>query len=35
MDMLVDPHGPIDKLEDLAADEWESLRDWEVSYNIQ
>lgn len=30
-DMLTDPHEPIDKLEDLAADEWESLREWEVS----
>lgn len=29
-DMLTDPHEPIDKLEDLAADEWESLREWEV-----
>jgi membrane-associated progesterone receptor component len=30
MDMLTDPRGAIDKLEDLAADEWESLREWEV-----
>jgi len=29
-DMLTDPNEPIDKLEDLAADEWESLREWEV-----
>ncbi|KAG1495020.1 hypothetical protein G6F46_004581 [Rhizopus delemar] len=28
-EMMVDPYGPIDKLEDLAADEWESLREWE------
>lgn len=26
--MMVDPHGPIDKLEDLEADDWESLREW-------
>lgn len=31
-DMLTDPNEPIDKLEDLAADEWESLREWEVSF---
>ncbi|KAI8979662.1 cytochrome b5-like heme/steroid binding domain-containing protein [Mycotypha africana] len=28
-EMMADPHGPIDKLEDLTADEWESLREWE------
>ncbi|CEJ04206.1 hypothetical protein CU097_010750 [Rhizopus azygosporus] len=28
-DMMVDPKGPIDKLEDLTSDEWESLREWE------
>ncbi|KAI8047531.1 putative sterol-binding protein, partial [Gilbertella persicaria] len=28
-DMMVDPDGPIDKLEDLAEDDWESLREWE------
>lgn len=27
-DMMVDPKGPIDKLEDLTSDEWESLREW-------
>jgi len=27
-DMMVDPHGPIDKLEDLEADDWQSLREW-------
>jgi hypothetical protein len=26
--MMVDPHGPIDKLEDLDASDWESLREW-------
>jgi membrane-associated progesterone receptor component len=26
--MMVDPYGPIDKLEDLEADDWESLREW-------
>jgi hypothetical protein len=29
--MLTDPKEPIDKLEDLATDEWESLREWEVN----
>ncbi|EIE83788.1 hypothetical protein RO3G_08493 [Rhizopus delemar RA 99-880] len=29
-EMMVDPYGPIDKLEDLAADEWESLREWVI-----
>ncbi|KAG1442473.1 hypothetical protein G6F56_011049 [Rhizopus delemar] len=28
-EMMVDPYGSIDKLEDLASDEWESLREWE------
>jgi hypothetical protein len=28
VDMMVDPHGPIDKLEDLEASDWESLREW-------
>jgi membrane-associated progesterone receptor component len=28
--MLTDPKESIDKLEDLSADEWESLREWEV-----
>ncbi|KAJ3106401.1 hypothetical protein HDU97_006386 [Phlyctochytrium planicorne] len=27
-DMMVDPNGPIDKLEDLNAEEWEALRSW-------
>ncbi|KAG2204649.1 hypothetical protein INT47_011944 [Mucor saturninus] len=27
-EMMVDPYGPIDKLEDLEADDWESLREW-------
>jgi hypothetical protein len=27
-EMMVDPYGPIDKLEDLESDDWESLRDW-------
>ncbi|KAI7906177.1 cytochrome b5 [Cokeromyces recurvatus] len=31
-EMLVDPHGPIDKLEDLASDEWDSLREWEQHF---
>ncbi|GAN01812.1 F-box/LRR-repeat protein 20 isoform X1 [Mucor ambiguus] len=31
-DMLTDPNEPIDKLEDLAADEWESLREWEQHF---
>lgn len=26
--MMVDPHGPIDKLEDLEADDWQALREW-------
>lgn len=26
--MMVDPYGPMDKLEDLEADDWESLREW-------
>lgn len=30
--MLTDPKESIDKLEDLATDEWESLREWEVNY---
>lgn len=30
LDMLTDPNEAIDKLEDLNADEWESLREWEV-----
>lgn len=29
-DMLVDPRGPIDTLEDLSSSEWETLREWEV-----
>ncbi|CAO3686046.1 unnamed protein product [Rhizopus stolonifer] len=28
-EMMVDPYESIDKLEDLASDEWESLREWE------
>lgn len=28
---MVDPLGPMDKLEDLEADDWESLREW-VNY---
>ncbi|KAI8380853.1 hypothetical protein BD560DRAFT_365461 [Blakeslea trispora] len=31
-DMLVDPKGPIDRLEDLTAEEWESLREWEQHF---
>lgn len=31
-DMMVDPHGPIDKLEDLEADDWQSLREWVILY---
>ncbi|KAI9482723.1 MAG: cytochrome b5-like heme/steroid binding domain-containing protein [Benjaminiella poitrasii] len=31
-EMLVDPQGPIDNLEDLASDEWESLREWEQHF---
>ncbi|KAG2199740.1 hypothetical protein INT46_008681 [Mucor plumbeus] len=31
-DMLTDPNESIDKLEDLAADEWESLREWEQHF---
>ena len=30
--MITDPSLPIDKLEDLAPDEWESLRDWEQHF---
>ncbi|KAI8970091.1 hypothetical protein BDF20DRAFT_825785, partial [Mycotypha africana] len=29
IEMMSDPNGLIDKLEDLTADEWESLREWE------
>ncbi|KAI9276532.1 cytochrome b5-like heme/steroid binding domain-containing protein [Sporodiniella umbellata] len=28
-DMMADPYGSIDKLEDLHSDEWDSLRSWE------
>ncbi|KAI8368427.1 hypothetical protein EDC96DRAFT_574280 [Choanephora cucurbitarum] len=31
-DMLVDPKGPIDRLEDLSAEEWDSLREWEQHF---
>ncbi|KAI8072679.1 cytochrome b5-like heme/steroid binding domain-containing protein [Gongronella butleri] len=31
-DMVADPAGPIDKLEDLTADEWEALREWEQHF---
>ncbi|KAL0079445.1 cytochrome b5-like heme/steroid binding domain-containing protein [Phycomyces blakesleeanus] len=31
-DMITDPMGPIDKLEDLATEEWESLREWEQHF---
>ncbi|CAO3607512.1 unnamed protein product [Cunninghamella blakesleeana] len=31
-DMLSDPNGPIDKLEDLKAEEWEALREWEQHF---
>ncbi|KAI8978978.1 cytochrome b5-like heme/steroid binding domain-containing protein [Pilobolus umbonatus] len=31
-DMLTDPSKSIDKLEDLATDEWESLREWEQHF---
>lgn len=34
-DMMVDPHGPIDKLEDLEADDWESLREWVREWKIE
>lgn len=30
--MMVDPHGPIDKLEDLEASDWECLREWVEYY---
>ncbi|KAI8642343.1 cytochrome b5-like heme/steroid binding domain-containing protein [Parasitella parasitica] len=30
--MMVDPHGPIDRLEDLEADDWGSLREWEALF---
>ncbi|CEJ02451.1 Putative Damage response protein 1 [Rhizopus microsporus] len=32
LDMLTDPNEAIDKLEDLNADEWESLREWEQHF---
>ncbi|OZJ04034.1 hypothetical protein BZG36_03574 [Bifiguratus adelaidae] len=32
LDMLSDVNGPIDKLEDLTGDEWESLRGWEMHF---
>lgn len=32
MDMITDPSQPIDKLEDLTADEWEALREWEQHF---
>ncbi|KAG0756384.1 hypothetical protein G6F24_011188 [Rhizopus arrhizus] len=32
LDMLTDPKESIDKLEDLSADEWESLREWEQHF---
>ncbi|PHZ15625.1 cytochrome b5 [Rhizopus microsporus ATCC 52813] len=32
LDMLTDPNEAIDKLEDLSADEWESLREWEQHF---
>lgn len=31
-DMVCDPNGPIDKLEDLNTEEWESLREWEQHF---
>ncbi|KAI8099049.1 uncharacterized protein BX664DRAFT_377174 [Halteromyces radiatus] len=31
-DMVCDPNGPIDKLEDLTAEEWEALREWEQHF---
>jgi hypothetical protein len=34
-DMLTDPNGAIDKLEDLTAEEWEVLKDWDVSYHLR
>jgi membrane-associated progesterone receptor component len=30
VEMMVDPKSAIDKLEDLEADEWESLREWVI-----
>jgi membrane-associated progesterone receptor component len=33
-DMMVDPKGAIDKLEDLEADEWESLREWVIRTSV-
>jgi membrane-associated progesterone receptor component len=30
--MVCDPNGPIDKLEDLNTEEWESLREWEQHF---
>ncbi|ORY96294.1 cytochrome b5-like heme/steroid binding domain-containing protein, partial [Syncephalastrum racemosum] len=32
MEMITDPSHPIDKLEDLSTDEWESLREWEQHF---
>ncbi|RUO95366.1 cytochrome b5-like heme/steroid binding domain-containing protein [Jimgerdemannia flammicorona] len=32
LDMLTDVDKPIDKLEDLARDEWEALREWEAHF---
>lgn len=32
LEMITDPSLPIDKLEDLTADEWESLREWEQHF---
>ncbi|ORX44020.1 RNI-like protein [Hesseltinella vesiculosa] len=31
-EMVCDPYGPIDRLEDLNADEWDALREWEQHF---
>lgn len=31
--MLTDPKDPIDKLEDLTTEEWESLKEWEQHFS--
>lgn len=32
LDMITDPSQPIDKLEDLTPEEWDSLREWEQHF---
>ncbi|TPX67065.1 hypothetical protein SpCBS45565_g04049 [Spizellomyces sp. 'palustris'] len=34
-DLLADPSGPIDKLEDLDGDEWQTLRDWATQFEFK